>query len=74
MKGILPLLWKTVLLYIVVVASMRLMGKRQIGQLQPFEFAVAVMISELAALPLTVMTERSIMPLYPSRCWLSASF
>ena len=53
MKGILPLLWKTVLLYIVVVASMRLMGKRQIGQLQPFEFAVAVMISELAALPLT---------------------
>jgi len=32
---------------------MRLMGKRQIGQLQPFEFAVAIMISELAALPLT---------------------
>jgi uncharacterized membrane protein YcaP (DUF421 family) len=32
---------------------MRVMGKRQIGQLQPFEFAIAVMISELAALPLT---------------------
>ena len=53
MEGILPLLWKTFLLYLVVVISMRLMGKRQIGQLQPFEFAVAVMISELAALPLT---------------------
>ena len=52
-EGILPLLWKTFLLYLVVVISMRLMGKRQIGQLQPFEFAVAVMISELAALPLT---------------------
>jgi len=47
------LVWKTALLYLVVVLSMRLMGKRQIGQLQPFEFAIAVMISELAAFPLT---------------------
>jgi len=53
LEGILPLIWKTLLLYIVIIVSMRLMGKRQIGQLQPFEFAVAVMISELAALPLT---------------------
>jgi len=28
------------------------MGKRQIGQIQPFEFAIAVMISDLAAIPL----------------------
>lgn len=40
-------------MYLVIIVTMRLMGKRQIGQLQPFEFAVAVMISELAALPLT---------------------
>jgi uncharacterized membrane protein YcaP (DUF421 family) len=31
---------------------MRLMGKRQIGQLQPFELAIAIMISELAAVPM----------------------
>jgi len=31
---------------------MRLMGKRQIGELQPFELAVAIMISELAAVPM----------------------
>jgi uncharacterized membrane protein YcaP (DUF421 family) len=49
----LSLIWKTFLLYVVIVITMRMMGKRQIGQLQPFEFAVAVMISELAALPLT---------------------
>ncbi|NMA66702.1 MAG: DUF421 domain-containing protein [Clostridiaceae bacterium] len=49
----LPLISKTLILYLVVVAAMRVMGKRQIGQLQPFEFAVAVMISELAAIPLT---------------------
>lgn len=53
METILSLVWRTFLLYLVVIISMRVMGKRQIGQLQPFEFAVAVMISELAAIPLT---------------------
>lgn len=47
------LVLRTLLLYLVVVVSMRLMGKRQIAQLQPFEFAIAIMISELAAIPLT---------------------
>ena len=47
------IVWKTALLYLTVVLSIRLMGKRQIGQLQPFEFAIAVMISEIAAFPLT---------------------
>jgi len=44
---------KTVFMYLVIIASMRLMGKRQIGQLQPFEFALAIMISDLAIMPLT---------------------
>ena len=39
-------IWKTVVLYLLVVISMRIMGKRQIAELQPFEFAVALMISE----------------------------
>lgn len=47
------IIWKTAIMYLVVVASMRLMGKRMIGELQPFEFAIAVMISELAAFPLS---------------------
>ncbi|NLX77986.1 MAG: DUF421 domain-containing protein [Clostridiaceae bacterium] len=47
------IIWKTALMYLVVVVSMRLMGKRMIGELQPFEFAIAVMISELAAFPLS---------------------
>ncbi len=50
---IFQLIIRTIILYIVVVITMRLLGKRQIGQLQPFEFAVALMISELAAIPLT---------------------
>lgn len=43
---------RTLILFLVVVIAMRIMGKRQIGQLQPFELAVAIMISELAAVPM----------------------
>lgn len=43
---------RTIILYFTVVLTMRLMGKRQIGQLQPFELAITIMISELASLPM----------------------
>ncbi len=43
---------RTLILYVVVILAMRLMGKRQIGQLQPFELAVAIMISDLASVPM----------------------
>jgi uncharacterized membrane protein YcaP (DUF421 family) len=43
---------RTILLYIIVVAAVRLMGKRQIGELQPSELVVAILISELAAIPM----------------------
>lgn len=43
---------RTIILYFLVVVVMRIMGKRQIGQLQPFELVVAIMISELAAVPM----------------------
>ena len=36
----------------VLVATVRLMGKRQIGQLEPAEFVVAMALAELAALPM----------------------
>ena len=43
---------RTLILYFVVVIVMRLMGKRQIGQLQPFELVVAILISDLASVPM----------------------
>jgi len=43
---------RTAILYSLVVLSIRLMGKRQIGQLQPFELVIAIMISDLASLPM----------------------
>lgn len=43
---------RTLILYILVVIVMRIMGKPQIGELQPFELVIAIMISELAAVPM----------------------
>lgn len=43
---------RALILYAVVVIVMRTMGKRQIGQLQPFEFVVAIMMADLAAVPM----------------------
>lgn len=43
---------RTALLYVLVILTMRLMGKRQIGELQPYEFVITIMISDLAALPM----------------------
>ncbi len=44
---------RAIILYIVVLIVMRLMGKREIGQLQPFELAIAIMIADLASIPMT---------------------
>lgn len=43
---------RAIILYFIVVFIMRIMGKRQIGQLQPFELVIALMVSELAAMPM----------------------
>ncbi|MGI6449594.1 MAG: DUF421 domain-containing protein [Desulfitobacteriia bacterium] len=42
---------RTIVLYLIIVLVLRLMGKRQVGQLQPFELVIILMISELAAIP-----------------------
>ncbi len=46
------LILRTFILYILVIICMRLMGKQQISQLQPFEFVAALMIAELATIPM----------------------
>lgn len=43
---------RTLILYTTVVFSLRLMGKRQIGELQPSELVVAIMISDVATVPM----------------------
>ena len=43
---------RTLILYVTVIAAMRLMGKRQIGELEPSDLVITILISELAAIPM----------------------
>ena len=49
-----------VILYILLVAVIRMMGKRQVGQMEPSEFVVTMMVADFAAIPL----EKADIPLY----------
>lgn len=43
---------RTFILYVTVTVAIRLMGKRQIGDMQPNELVITLLISEIAAIPL----------------------
>ena len=43
---------RTIILYLVLIAGMRILGKRQIGQLEPSEFVLAMLIADLASIPM----------------------
>lgn len=47
------ILIRTIVLYILVLLVMRFMGKREIGQLQPFELVISIMIADLASTPMS---------------------
>ena len=43
---------RTIILYILIIAALRLTGKRQLGELQPSELVLSIMISDLACVPM----------------------
>ena len=43
---------RTILLYAFVVLAVRLMGKRQISEMQPSELVITLIVSEIAAIPM----------------------
>ena len=43
---------RTIVLYLVLIAVVRMMGKRQIGQMEPSEFVVTMLVANLAAIPM----------------------
>lgn len=45
--------FRAIILYVIVLIVMRFMGKREIGQLQPFELAISIMIADLASSPMS---------------------
>ena len=44
---------RTIIIYALVIFALRIMGKRQMGELQPSELVVAIMISDLATIPMS---------------------
>ncbi|MBQ3089484.1 MAG: DUF421 domain-containing protein [Oscillospiraceae bacterium] len=44
--------FRTVILYLLIVIGIRLMGKRQVGELEPAELVLAMLLSDLAAVPM----------------------
>ncbi len=52
---------RTAIIFLVLLIIMRLMGKRQIGEMQPFELVITLLIAELACIP---MADSSIPLLY----------
>lgn len=43
---------RTIILYLLLIAGIRLMGKRQVGELEPSELVFALLIADLAAVPM----------------------
>lgn len=43
---------RTIFLYLILILAVRLMGKRQIGEMEPAEFVVTMLIANLAAIPM----------------------
>ncbi|MEG6520750.1 DUF421 domain-containing protein [Desulfotomaculum sp. 1211_IL3151] len=50
--GVFPHIWRTIVIYFAVLVIVRLMGKREIGQLSTLDFVVAIILAELAAIPM----------------------
>lgn len=44
---------RALILYSMLVLVTRIMGKRQVGELQPFEFVITILVAEMAAIPMS---------------------
>lgn len=59
--------FRAIVIFISLLLVMRLMGKKQLGELQPFEFAVTLIVAELACVPMsdsTVPITYGIVPMF----------
>ena len=48
----LTIVLRSILIYLIVLLVFRLMGKRQLGQMQPFELVLTLIIADLATIPM----------------------
>ncbi len=59
---------RTIIIYVFLVVGMRLMGKRTIGELQPFEFTITLAIADLACMPMQDISVPILYGLVPLCC------
>lgn len=52
----LTIIIRALVIYILVLFVFRLMGKRQIGQMQPFELVLTLIIADLATIPMAELS------------------
>ncbi len=46
------MIWRTVLFHAILIVTVRLLGKRQIGEMEPSEFVVTMLLANLATIPM----------------------
>lgn len=51
---------RTVILYSILILVIRLMGKRQLGEMEPMEFVVTMLLANLAAVPMQETDRKSV--------------
>lgn len=64
-------LMRTIILYILIIAGVRLMGKRQVGELEPSELVFTLLIADLAAVPMQdfgIPLSRGVIPIIALLC------
>lgn len=61
----LVLVFRSIVLFLFVIVVLRLMGKRQIGELQPAELVVTILISQLASMPMQDINAPIMMAIVP---------
>ena len=52
-RGMLTVFLRSIITYVFLLLIMRLMGKRQLSELQPFEFVITLIVAELACIPMS---------------------
>ena len=64
-------LFRTVVLYLLIILGIRLMGKRQVGELEPSELVFTLLIADLAAVPMQdfgIPLSRGVIPIITLLC------
>ena len=64
---------RALILYVVMIVTMRGLGKRQLGQFQPYEFAMTILLADLISTPMGSVSTPLLYGILPFICLLYTS-